>query len=63
MNRRVHDGEPGEAAEVSIGRPQLAHAVLTKQRRDPRVVDLRSGNAAAGEQRAQCRPMRRRFNQ
>ena len=59
-DQRVHHREPAEAAEAAVRRPQLAHPVLATQRRDPGIVDLGAGNVAAGEQRAQCRPMRRR---
>ena len=62
-DQRIDRHQPGESAEVAIRGPQLAHAVLPAQRRDPRVVNLRSGDPAPGEQAPQCRPVRRRFGQ
>lgn len=37
--------------------------MLPTQRRDPRVMDFRTGNVAGGEQCTQGRPVRRRFGQ
>lgn len=59
----VRHRKTGEAAEVAVGRPKLAHAVLAAQRRDPRIMDQRSGNPTGGEQRTQNRPMRPRLGQ
>src|SRR5690349_5180194 len=39
---RIADGEPREAAEVAVRRPQRADAVMLAQRGDPRVVNLRA---------------------
>jgi hypothetical protein len=47
MNQWVDYGEPGETAEVAVRRPKLAHAMLPTQRCDPRVMNLRPGDAAA----------------
>ena len=47
MNQWVDHRQPGETAEVAVRRPELAHAMLPTQRCDPRVMNLRPGDAAA----------------
>lgn len=56
-DQRIDHAQLRKAAEVAVARPQLAHAMLQAQGRDPRIMDLRVGNASGSQQLAQNRPV------
>ena len=43
---RIDDGECREAAEVAIGSPQLANAMIAADGSDASIMDLRTTDAA-----------------
>ena len=51
------------AAEIPVGGPQLGHAMRQTQCRDPRVINLRSGDLAVERQAFQLLPMVACFGQ
>jgi len=51
-DQRIADAQATEAAEVTVRAPQLVHAVVTAQGRDPCVVHLRADHPTALEQGA-----------
>ena len=52
-DERIEHGEIGETAEVPVGRPEFAHAMLNAERRDTCIVYLRPCNVPALEQNSE----------
>lgn len=61
LEQRIDDGDPGEAAKVTVCRPQLVDAMLPAQRCHPGIVDAGTDHLAGREEGAQGRPVARRF--
>ena len=56
---RVAGAEGRKAAEITVGRPQLRHAVSEADRRDPGVVNPRPGDLGLRHKLPQDRPVSR----
>lgn len=56
-HQRIDDGECREAAEVAIGSPQLADAMIAADRGDASVMDLGTTDAALLKRGAKLRPV------
>src|SRR5208337_3195327 len=56
-DQRIDNPQFWKPAEVAVGRPQFAHAVLPAKSDNARVMDLRARDARLGQQGAQLGPM------
>ncbi len=57
LNQGIPHLQPWETGEIPIGRQQRVHAVRLADRRDPRVMYQRSGDASSLHRRLQPRPI------
>ena len=62
-DERIDHSDAREPAEVPVGRPKLAHAVLAAQRRDPSVVNSWTCYDALNKNGTQGSPVSRRLGQ
>ena len=56
-HQRIYDVQIGETAEIAVGGPEFTHAMLSAERGDPRVMNLRPRNSAGHHKRTLFWPM------